>query len=212
MYPEPSKTIPVEVLHGHSLAAEALSSARPWRRSPVGTVVGYARTLRDPDDVRRAVVELGRLGVRSENIFLDRPGKETEAGLRLALEALDEGDQFMVAGLARLARSLAGLARIADQIAERGAQLVIAGERFSSLTPVNLLHLLAQFQVDLVDWSLEDAEWVHQQRQDERHPHHRLDAVQSVWLRELLDAGLPRNQLGEHFGVSRATLFRAAAL
>lgn len=118
----------------------------------------------------------------------------------------------MVAGLARLARSLAGLARIADQIAERGAQLVIAGERFSSLTPVNLLQLLAQFQVDLVDWSLEDAEWVHQQRQDERHPHHRLDAVQSVWLRELLDAGLPRNQLGEHFGVSRATLFRAAAL
>lgn len=80
------------------------------------------------------------------------------------------------------------------------------------LTPARLLHLLAQFQVDLVDWSLEDAEWVHQQRQDERHPHFRMDAVQSVWLRELLDAGLPRGQLGEHFGVSRATLFRAAVL
>lgn len=212
MYPETSKTMPVTVLHGHSLSAEAQSSARPWRRSPVCKVVGYARTLRDPDDVRRGVVELGRLGVRSEHIFLDRPGKDVEAGLRLAIAALDDGDTLMVAGLARLARSLAGLARVADQVAERGAHLVIARERFSSLTSVRLLHLLAQFQVELVAWSLEDAEWVHQQRQDERHPHHRVDAVQSVWLRELLDAGLSRDQLGEHFGVSRATLFRAAAL
>lgn len=131
---------------------------------------------------------------------------------RESLEALDAGDQLVVAGLARLARSLSGLARVADQIAERGAQLVIAGERFSSFTPARLLHLLARLQVDLVDWSLEDAEWVHQQRHDERHPHRRVDAVQSVWLRELLDAGLSRDELGEHFGVSRATLFRAAAL
>lgn len=70
--------------------------------------------------------------------------------------------------------------------------------------------MLTQFQVDLVERALVDAEWVHSRRTDMRKPHHRVDAVQSVWLQQLYDAGMPRLQLGEHFGVSRATVFRVA--
>ena len=45
-------------------------------------------------------------------------------------------------------------------------------------------------------------------RHDQRHSFHHVDAVQRVWLQQLYDAGRPRLQLGQDFGVSRATVYR----
>ena len=218
MYPETSPTTPVDVDHGHTLAASDQAAARPARcasrpgRNPTAArLIGYGRARRDPADLQLAVIELHGLGVHSEHIYLDQAGDRSHDGLQLALQQLRAGDILIVARLSRLGRSLASIRQVVDHLVERDACLVIGTEPFESMPPARLLQLLTQFQVALVDQAIEDADWDHRQRTDMRHPHHRIDAVQSVWLHQLFDAGVPRYQLGDHFGVSRATAFRAAA-
>ena len=211
MYPETTPTTPIEVGHGHTLAAGEQASARPCRTRPP-KLVGYARALLDPADLRTAVAELNQLGVHSENIYLDQAaaGGAGDDGIQAALQALRVRDTLVVANLTRLGRSLAAITELIDQLGDRGAGLNVGGELFDTLPQLQVLKMLTQFQVDLVERALVDAEWVHSRRTDMRKPHHRVDAVQSVWLQQLYDAGMPRLQLGEHFGVSRATVFRVA--
>lgn len=218
MYPETSPTTPVDVDHRHTLAAGDQAAARPARcasrpssRVTAARLVGYGRARRDPADLQLAVIELHELGVHSEHIYLDRAGDRSHDELQLALQQLNAGDILVASRLSRLGRSLAGIHRVVDQLIERDARLVIGTEPFESMPPARLLQLLTQFQLALVDQAIEDADWTHRQRTDMRHPHHRIDAVQWVWLHQLFDAGVPRFQLGEHFGVSRATACRAAA-
>lgn len=212
MYPDTSPTTPVAIDHGLTLLADDQAAARPCRSSEQRpTTVGYGRVSRDPADLRAAVLELHRLGVHSEHIYLDQVGDRTHDGLQLALQTLTPGDTIVASTLNRLARSLAALHHLVDQLAERNVHLVIDREPFAALSPARLLQMLTEFQVTLVDDAIKDAEWVHRQRDDQRHPFHRVDAVQRVWLNQLFDAGVPRFQLGKHFGVSRATAFRVAA-
>ena len=217
MYPDTSPTTPVDVAHGHTLPTDDQAAARPCRSAtrPGGATspktVGYARTRRDPADLRMAVIELHQLGVNSEHIYLDRAGELNSDGLQLALKILKAGDTLAVARLTRLGRSLASLTRLVNQLADLDVRLAVADEMFDSMSPARLLQLLTEFQVQLVDQAIEDADWMHERRTDMRHPFHRVDAVQAVWLHQLYDAGMPRFQLGQHFGVSRATVFRIAA-
>lgn len=214
MYPDTSPTTPVEVDHGNTLPLVDQAAARPCPCSApaAGTpakTVGYSRCSSAPDDVRAAVVELNRLGVASEHIYLDQPGERPQDGLQLALQALNPGDTFAVANLARLARSLARSAQLAEQVDTLGAHLEVAGERLAGLPPAKLLQLAAAAQVILVDQALSEVAWTHRlRRHDQRHSFHHVDAVQRVWLQQLYDAGRPRLQLGQDFGVSRATVYR----
>lgn len=209
MYPDTSPTTPVEVDHGHTMALVDQAAARPCRCA--AKTIGYARTGADPADLRTAVIELGRLGVHSEHIYVDQAGDRSVDGLQLALRALNAGDTLAAASFARLGRSVAGLAQLVDQLDQLHVQLIVAGERIDTGPAARLLNMLALFQVELVDQAIAAADWTHRQRDDQRHPHHRVDAVQAVWLQQLFDAGMPRFQLGANFGVSRATVFRAAA-
>lgn len=211
MYPETSPTTPVEINHGHALAAVDQAAARPCRTAQP-KIVGYARTLLDPADLRTAVIELNQLGVHSENIYLDRDlaGGRGRHDWQLALQALRAGDTVVVARLTRLGRSLAAITTLVDQLRQGGVGLNVGGELFDNLPPLRVLELVTQFQVELVDRAIADADWTFDQQDDMRHPHHRVDAVQSVWLHQLYDAGVPRFEMGEHFGVSRATVYRIA--
>lgn len=213
VYPEASPTTPIEVETHHTLSAGDQAAARPARRArPRSTTVGYARIRLDPADVRTALRELHQLGVDSAHIHLDRgmAGNREREGLQTALATLRPGDALAVANLARLARSLASLTRIIDQLDHLRVRLVVAGEMFVTLPQRRVLQLLTQFQVDLVDTSLADAEWAVARRPDRRPPHPRVDAVQSVWLQQLYDAGVRRFEMGKHFCVRRATVFRVA--
>lgn len=92
MYPETSPTTPVEINHGHALAAVDQAAARPCRTAQP-KIVGYARTLLDPADLRAAVSELHQLGVHSENIYLDRDpaGGRGRDDWQLALQGPSQG-------------------------------------------------------------------------------------------------------------------------
>lgn len=157
-------------------------------------------------------MELNQLGVHSENIYLDQDlaGGRGSHDWQLALQALRAGDALVVARLTRLGRSLAAITTLVDQLRKRGVGLNVGGVMFDTLPPLRVLELVTQFQVELVDQAIADAEWTFNRQNDMRHPHIRVDAVQSVWLHQLYDAGMPRFKMGERFGVSRATVFRIA--
>lgn len=214
MYPDPSPTTSVDIAHENSLPVVDQAAARPCRCTPASAptkTVGYARCGLEPADVRAAVAELHELGVDSEYIFLDQPDEDPDDGLQLALQELQAGDTLMVARLARLGRSLGRIARIADQIAALDAQLAVGGELLVGMAPERLLRMAAAAQIDMLHQGLDDVSFQRWPRlNDQRHSYHQVDVVQTVWLQQLFDAGMPRMQLGKQFGVSRATVFRIA--
>lgn len=210
MYPDTSPTTPVEVDHSGTLAADDQAAARPCRSDP-HKLVGYARTLLDPADLRSAVVELNTLGVHSEHIYLDQvAGERGLDGLRLALRTLQPGDVLVVSRLARLARSLPHLAHLAAQVEQQGARLTVGADELTTLPHTHLLSLLTEFEVELVDQAIKDDAWETTQRTDGRGHTVRVSPVHAVQLRQLFDAGTPRRELARLFGISRATTFRVA--
>lgn len=210
---EPCRRRGIVVEHGATLLVTEQAAARPTVASQ-GHRVGYASTLSNPSDVRAAVGELQRLGVKSEDIYIDRgtSGRSSERPLlTAALAACKSGDQLVVASFVRLSRSLGDLSRLVDMLQTKGVQLVVGGRLLAEIHSVELLTMISGFEADLIDAALAEDAWVHERRreQDQRRLRPALTALQAQHLRQLFDTRrYTAPQVGELFGVSRSSVFR----
>lgn len=202
----------VDVAHTCGGAAHDQTSRRP-RRSR--RRIGYARTLEAQPDLGAAVTELGALRVDSEHIYIDR-GDDALATRRpqltAALQAAREGDIIVIADPARLARTLAEFHSLTQHLATRRLRLEIGGTDFDHLAPADLLALIADMHTRLTREVIEEQQrYEHSRRSDGRGMHRKLSPLNRLRMRELLDAGLPRDQIAGLLEVGRATVYRDPA-
>lgn len=197
------------------IGQQDLPAARP-RRCAQSKLVGYARTLLDPADVRTAVGELQALGVTSEHLHIDHAAASQDIGrprLQDALESLQRGDTMQVASLVRLARSFAELTEVVDVVTAREAHLRVGADPLDVMERRELLRLAARFEAEVLEWALADDAWLAAHpRTRGRGGIPRLSPMQVAQLRVMFDAQrLPVNDLGRLFGISRASVYRLAA-
>ncbi|MGB0971257.1 MAG: recombinase family protein [Mycobacterium sp.] len=126
--------------------------------SNTGTLVGYARCSKDPEDLAEQQGRLRELGVAENHIYYDQglTGTDTERpGLDQALAAVGEGDTLVAPKLDRLARSVPDACAIGEGLAKRGVSLSLGGQLYDPAQPMGkmffeILATVAEFEIDLL--------------------------------------------------------------
>ena len=177
-----------------------------------GKRVGYVRVSSVDQNEGRQLD-----GLELDKVFADKAsGKDVaRPHLKAALEYLRDGDVLVVHSMDRLARNMADLQRLVQELTERGVTVEFVSERltftgdddkYSTL----LLHILggvAQFERAMIRERQAEgilkakAAGVYRGRKAS------LTAAQVVELRTKVAAGVPKARLAQELGVSRQTVY-----
>lgn len=179
--------------------------------------IGYARCSTEEQDLTAQRDQLTALG--AERIYTDHglTGRNrSRPGLTEALKAVRPGDTLLVTKLDRLARSVPDARAIADELAAGTVALSIGGTVHDPTDPTgrllfNALAMVAEFERDLIAQRTREGMVIARQRGRLKGRSPKLKPSLERHLVQLFDAGDHTvGALTEMFGVSRATVYRAA--
>jgi len=183
----------------------------------MSAMIGYARCSTDRRDLTAQRRVLRQLGVDNTRIYVDRglAGNPPRPGLEKALGAIRRGDTLVVARLGRLARSVRDARSIGEQLAARGARLLLGaavydpgnatGRRF-----LELLATFAEFELDLLQLRTREGMAVARANGKLKGKKPKLTAGEHAQLLELHNSGEHTiAELAERLSVGRATIYRA---
>jgi DNA invertase Pin-like site-specific DNA recombinase len=129
-----------------------------------------------------------------------------------ALEFVREGDVFIVTKLDRLARSVAGFIKIADELERKKVALKILGLGLDSSTAagrmtLNIFASVAQFEREIM---LErQREGIAKAKAEGRYRGRKaLPGEKAAKARELRGQGMGASAIAEELGISRASVYR----
>ena len=179
-------------------------------------LIGYARTstVDQQAGFEAQLVELKSYGC-------DRTYQEqvsavaTRNQLDSALDMLREGDKLVVTKLDRLARSVAHMGDILQQIEAKGAGLVIlslGSERIDTTTAtgkliLNMMVSVAQFEREMM--KERQVEGIKRAQAEGKYKGRVPTAMkQADKVKALVDAGVTRVQVQEQLGISKASYYR----
>ena len=179
-------------------------------------LIGYARTstVDQQAGFEAQLVELKSYGC-------DRTYQEqvsavaTRNQLDSALDMLREGDKLVVTKLDRLARSVAHMGDILQQIEAKGAGLVIlslGSERIDTTTAtgkliMNMMVSVAQFEREMM--KERQIEGIKRAQAEGKYKGRVPTAMkQADKVKALVDAGVTRVQVQEQLGISKASYYR----
>jgi DNA invertase Pin-like site-specific DNA recombinase len=183
-----------------------------------GLLIGYARVSTEAQDLTAQRDGLAGLGVPADRVYVDHglTGANRERpGLREPLAACRAGDTLVVSKLDRLARSLPDARDIVAELTDRGVRLSIGGSVHDPAEPVgrlsfNVLAMVAEFEGDLLRSRTREGMAVARAKGRLRGKSPKLNPRQEAHLVALHAAGEHTiGELGELFGVARATVYRA---
>ncbi len=183
-----------------------------------GLLIGYARCSTDGQDLTAQRDALVELGVHLTRIYVDHGLTGTNRdrpGLREAMAACRDGDTLVVTKLDRLARSLPDARAILEELTTRQVRLSMGGSLHDPTDPVgrllfNVLAMVAEFEADLIRMRTREGMKVARAKGHLRGKPPKLSRTQEKHLVELLVQGQhSTREIGELFGVSRATVYRA---
>jgi DNA invertase Pin-like site-specific DNA recombinase len=177
-----------------------------------GARIGYARVSthdQNPDSQRDALDAAGCIKVFTDKASGKRPQWDA------CLEYLREGDTLVITRLSRAARSLRNLLDVADQLRERGIELVVLKQQIDTTSPSGRLvfHIMAaidEFQRELIIEGTHEglAAAKARGRKGGRRP--KLSEDQIRLAREMVDKRERTvQQIASVFGVTRQTIYRA---
>jgi len=181
-------------------------------------LIGYARVSTDEQDLTAQRNALQTLGVGVSRIYVDHGLTGTNRdrpGLREAMAACRDGDTMVVTKLDRLARSLPDARAILEELTTRQVKLSLGGSVHDPNDPVgrllfNVLAMVAEFESDLIRLRTREGMQVAKAKGRLRGKQPKLNARQEAHLVALHRAGEHSTaELGELFGVSRSTVYRA---
>jgi len=179
-------------------------------------LIGYARTstVDQQAGFEAQLVELKSYGC-------DRTYQEqvsavaTRNQLDSALDMLRKGDKLVVTKLDRLARSVAHMGDILQQIEAKGAGLVIlwlGSERIDTTTAtgkliLNMMVSVAQFEREMM--KERQIEGIKRAQAEGKYKGRVPKAMQQAdKVKALVDAGVTRVQVQEQLGISKASYYR----
>lgn len=176
--------------------------------------IGYARVSTKGQCDDSQVDELTAYGC--DRIFTDHgiSGKHAaRPQLDAALEYMRAGDVFVITRMSRAMRSLKHMIELAEQLRERGIDLVVIKQQIDTTTPHGRLvfHLLAsidEFQRELIVEGTREGLEAARARGRVGGAKAKLSPAQAKEVRAMYGAGRRPREIMELFGVSRATLYR----
>ncbi|HEY4201702.1 MAG TPA: recombinase family protein [Devosiaceae bacterium] len=178
-----------------------------------GQRIGYARTSTADQiaGLESQVAELNATGI--DRLFKEQVSSVAErAELDAALAYVREGDTFVVTKLDRLARSVASLVAIAEQLKTKGVALRILSPDIDTSTPVgqlllNLLAAVAQFEREIM---LErQREGIAKARREGRYAGRQKTAQKHAGaVKALAAGGTKRSIIAKEVGISRSSVYR----
>jgi DNA invertase Pin-like site-specific DNA recombinase len=194
------------------------TGGQPGQQAEAGDMakIGYARVSTKGQNDDSQVDELTTYGV--DKLFVDHgvSGKHaSRPELDKALAFLREGDVFVITRMSRAMRSLKHMIELAEQLRERGIDLVVIKQNIDTTSPQGRLvfHILAaldEFQRELiVEGTVEGLAAARARgRTGGRKPS--LTASQLSHARKLYADGKHTvAEIASLFGVSRQTIYRA---
>jgi DNA invertase Pin-like site-specific DNA recombinase len=178
--------------------------------------IGYARVSTKGQNDDSQVDELTAYGV--DRLFTDQgvSGKHaSRPELDKALAYLREGDVFVITRMSRAMRSLKHMLELAEELSERGIDLVVIKQNIDTTTPTGrlvfrILASIDEFQRELIiEGTVEGLAAARARgRTGGRKPS--LNASQLAHARELYaDRKHTVAEIAALFGVSRQTIYRA---
>ena len=179
-------------------------------------LIGYARTstVDQQAGFEAQLVELNTYGC--ERTFQEQVSAvATRTQLEAAIDMLREGDKLIVTKLDRLARSVAHMGDLLEQIEAKGAGLVIlsmGNERVDTSTAtgkliLNMMVSVAQFEREMM--KERQVEGIKRAKAEGKYKGRVPTAMrQADKVKALVEAGVQRVQVQEQLGISKASYYR----
>ncbi|MBU9415470.1 recombinase family protein [Burkholderia multivorans] len=176
-------------------------------------IIGYARTstreqIAGFEAQIKALREAGCEKVFQEQVSAVKQRKQLDA----ALDFVREGDVFVVTKLDRLARSVAHLCQLVDQLKAKGVTLKILAIGLDSGTPtgnlmLNMLAAIAQFEREMMLERQLDGITAAKEagKYKGRAPTARRKAAD---IERLISQGMTRNEVARQLGIGVASVYR----
>jgi DNA invertase Pin-like site-specific DNA recombinase len=179
-------------------------------------LIGYARTstVDQQAGFEAQLVELEAYGC--ERTYKEQVSAvATRTQLEAAIDILRTGDKLVVTKLDRLARSVAHMGNILEEIEAKGAGLVIlslGSERVDTTTAtgkliLNMMVSVAQFEREMM--KERQVEGIKRAKADGKYKGRVPKAMnQADKVKALVEAGVTRVQIMEQLGMSKASYYR----
>ena len=179
-------------------------------------LIGYARTstVDQQAGFEAQLVELNTYGC--ERTFQEQVSAvATRTQLEAAIDMLREGDKLVVTKLDRLARSVAHMGDLLEQIEAKGAGLVIlsmGNERVDTSTAtgkliLNMMVSVAQFEREMM--KERQVEGIRRAQAEGKYKGRVPKAInQADKVKALVAAGVDRVNIQEQLGMSKASYYR----
>jgi DNA invertase Pin-like site-specific DNA recombinase len=181
-----------------------------------GKLVGYARVSSDDQNLERQFEQLWAAKV--DKIFSDQTsGKTTERPqLQAMLNYLREEDTLVVCSMDRLARNLADLKRLVDDLNTKGIIVRFLKENLSfsgddtpmSKLLLNLLGAVAEFERELIKERQREGVAIAKKAGKYKGRKRVLVPDQVAAIRQRLADGAKKAELARELGISRETLYQ----
>lgn len=187
--------------------------------TPQGHTVGYARVSSVDQDTARQLEALHKIGL--DKLFEDKAsGKDTHRPeLKKALEHLREGDTLVIHSLDRLARNLADLLKLVEELTARGITVRFLKENLTftndksdhmATLMLSMLGAFAQFERSLIrERQLEGIAIAKKAGAYKGRKQSLTDEqIQELRSKDESNHGKGRSALAKEHGISRETLYR----
>lgn len=180
------------------------------------SIVGYARvsSVGQSLDVQREKL------IHCDKIFEEKKsgttGAEHRPALRECLRYVREGDKLVVSRLDRIARSCYHLTQIAEELRQKGVELVVLDQNIDTSTSTgkllfNLLSSIAEFESELRKERQTDGIILAQKRGVKFGAKPKLTDTQVEEMRLKRASGVLIRDLMKDYGISKASVYRLLA-
>ncbi|MDM0051407.1 recombinase family protein [Variovorax sp. J22R115] len=190
-----------------------MSTQRQTDARHTGKHIGYVRVSSvDQNDARQLD------GVELDKTFTDKAsGKDTQrAQLQAMLDYVREGDHLFVHSMDRLSRSLKDLQDVVEALTAKGVSVTFTKERLTfarndsdpmSMLMLQLLGAIGQFERSLIKERQREGIAIAKARGVYKGRKPVLDADAAKTLREMAARGVPKVDIAQALGISRASVY-----
>jgi DNA invertase Pin-like site-specific DNA recombinase len=177
------------------------------------SIVGYARVSSIGQSL---VVQLDKLEAHGcDKVFQEKASGATDnrPQLKRCLEYVRTGDTLVITKLDRLARSTLHLTQIADQLKQRGVELIVLDQAIDTSTPTgkllfNMLASIAEFETAIRSERQLDGIARAKANGVEFGRKAALSSFDIIELRNKRESGSLIRELMKEYGLSKATVYR----
>lgn len=177
-----------------------------------GMTIGYVRVSSADQSVQRQLD-----GINLDKVFTDKAsGKNTQRpALKDCMDFVRDGDNLVVHSMDRMARNAEDMLRLVRGLTDKGVtvhfmkeNLIFSGDdNPMAKVMLTVMAAFAEFERNMIRERQREGIVIAKAAGKFKGRAPKLDAAQAMALRAAIDAGLPKQQVADQFGISRKTVY-----